>query len=264
MAFEELKQRQSVVWGAAPFEQLVYQIAGMHDDLVARLAPQPGERFLDVGTGTGEVAFRAAEAGADVAGVDLAPGLVETAERMAAERGLDIDFRVGDCERLELPDASFDVVASSVGVMFAPDHAATASELARVTAPGGRLGLTTWKADTGVHDMFKVMAQFMPPPPPGAGSPFDWGRETHVRELLGDAFELEIVEGDAPQTGETGESVWHEFETTYGPSKVLADSLEPERREELRRAAAEFFEGFRRDAGIHQPRTYFVILGRRR
>src|SRR2546423_10729369 len=144
----------------------------MHDGRVGRLDPKPGQPGLGVATGTGEVAFRAAEAGADVTASDLAPDLIETAKRIAAERGLGIDFHVADCERLPYDDASFDVVSSAVGVMFAPDHRASARELARVCRPGGRIGLTTWKAGTGVHDMFKVMAPFQPTPPPGGGRPF--------------------------------------------------------------------------------------------
>ena len=136
MAFEELKERQGVMWGSAPFENYVW-LAEMHDDLVERLDPKPGERWLDVATGTGEVAFRAAEAGAEVTASDLASDLIETAKQLGAERGLDIDFHVADCERLPYEDASFDVVSSTVGIMFSPDHSASARELARVTRPGG-------------------------------------------------------------------------------------------------------------------------------
>jgi SAM-dependent methyltransferase len=264
MAFEELKERQGVMWGSAPFENYVHWLAEMHDDLVERLDPEPGERWLDVATGTGEVAFRAAEAGADVTASDLAPELIETAKRIGADRGLDIDFHVADCERLPYEDASFDVVSSAVGVMFAPDHRAAAGELARVTRPGGRIGLTNWKAETGVHDMFKAMSPFQPAPPPGVGSPFDWGREERVRELLGDAFDLDFVERDCPQTGESGEWVWQAFLDTYGPSRVLSSSLEPERRAELARTMADFFEQYRDGDGIHQPRAYYVVLGTRR
>src|SRR5919108_3018362 len=139
MAFEDLKQRQGVMWGSAPFENYVHWLAEMHDDLVERLDPQPGERWLDVATGTGEVAFRAAEAGADVTGSDLAPALIETAKRLAAERGLEIDFHVADCEQLPYDDASFDVVSSAVGVMFSPDHRPPAGEVARVCPPRGRV-----------------------------------------------------------------------------------------------------------------------------
>ena len=85
-----------------------------------------------------------APSGATVVGIDLAPGLIETAKERAAERGLDIDYRVGDCEQLEDPDASYDAVGSSVGIMFAPHHAAAASELARITKPGGRIALANW------------------------------------------------------------------------------------------------------------------------
>jgi hypothetical protein len=136
-----------------------------------------------------------------------------------------------------------------------------------VTRPGGRIGLTNWKADNGVHDMFKVMAPFQPAPPPGVGSPFDWGREEHVRELLGEAFDLDFVERDYPQTGETGESgewVWQAFLDTYGPSRALSSSLEPERRAELAAAMASFFEQYRDGDGIHQPRPYYAVLGTRR
>jgi SAM-dependent methyltransferase len=263
MAFEELKERQGVIWGSGPFENYVW-LAEMHDDLVERLDPQPGERWLDVATGTGEVAFRAAEAGAEVTASDLAPALIETAKRLGAERGLEIDFHVADCERMPYEDARFDVVSSAVGVMFSPDHRAAAGELARVCRPGGRIGLTNWKAETGVHDMFKAMAPFQPAPPPGVGSPFDWGREEHVHELLGEAFDLDFVVPGCPQTGASGAWVWQAFLDNYGPSRALSSSLEPERRAELARTMADFFEQCRDGDGIHQPRSYYVVLGTRR
>jgi ubiquinone/menaquinone biosynthesis C-methylase UbiE len=264
MAFEELKQRQGVMWGSAPFEEIARQIAVMHNDLVARLDPQPGQRWLDLGTGTGEVAFRAARAGAQVTASDLSPELIDTAKRQAAEQGLEIDFAVVDAEKTPYEDASFDVVSSSVGVIFAPDHRAIAGELARVTRPGGRIGLTAWRAEAGVGAMFVAMKPFQPPPPEGAGSPFQWGDESYVERLLGDAFELEFHEGDSPQTGDSGEQIWNDYVSWYGPSRTLHDSLGPERQAELNRTMAEFFERFRGEDGIHQSRPYIVILGTRR
>jgi ubiquinone/menaquinone biosynthesis C-methylase UbiE len=118
--------------------------------------------------------------------------LIETAKERAEEKGLDIDYRVGDAERLDLPDASFEKVSSTLGIMFAPDHEAAARELARVTAPGGRIALANWTPTGGLGRMFKVMAPYQPAPPPS--SPFDWGAEPRVRELLDDDFELEIEE----------------------------------------------------------------------
>jgi SAM-dependent methyltransferase len=264
VAFEQLKERQSVMWGSAPFTQIEDGIAAMHEELVAQLAPAPGERWLDLGSGTGAVAMRAARAGADVVGSDLAPELIKTATRRAEEEGLDVRFEVADCEALPYDDASFDVVSSSVGVIFAPDHQAVASELARVTRPGGRLGLTAWRADSGVGQMFQAMRPFQPPPPEGAGSPFQWGAEDYATTMLGDAFDLRFVDENAPDHGETGEAMWDLFAADYGPSYTLASSLEPERRAELDRTMSEFFESFREGDRIVQPRRYLLILGTRR
>jgi ubiquinone/menaquinone biosynthesis C-methylase UbiE len=144
MAHEALKERQSVMWGKAPFVSIAETISDLHSAVVEALNPGPGNRVLDVGCGTGGVAEIAATSGADVVGVDLAPGLIEIAKARAADRGLSVDYRVGDCENLDLADASFDLVGSSVGIMFAPDHEASASELARVTRRGGRIALANW------------------------------------------------------------------------------------------------------------------------
>ncbi len=265
MAFEELKARQSVMWGSGPFEEIEATIADMHDALVEHLGPRAGERWLDVACGTGAVAMRAATAGADVTGVDLSPDLIETARRRAEAAGLTVAFDVGDCERLPYNDAAFDVVASSVGVMFAPDHAASARELARVCRPGGRLGLTAWRPEGGIGELFRVLRPFQPPAPEGVGNPFDWGREERVRELLGDAFELEFERGVSHLRVPSGEDYWQLFSSSYGPTKTLADSLEPDRREEFHRSWVEFFEtNYRRDGQIDHDREYLLVLGTRR
>src|SRR5687768_12840387 len=134
--FEELKAKQSVMWGNGPYERITDLLTESQEGLVAALKPQAGERWLDVATGTGAVARMAARAGAEVTGLDLAPDLIETARRQTEAEGLSIHFDVGDAEALPYEDGSFDVVVSTFGVMFAPDHAAVARELARVTRPG--------------------------------------------------------------------------------------------------------------------------------
>ncbi|MEU7892460.1 class I SAM-dependent methyltransferase [Nonomuraea sp. NPDC049152] len=264
MGFEEFKKRQSVVWGTGPYERLPEHYQPLLDHVARALEAAPGERVLDVGTGTGALATLLARTGAEVTGVDLAPALIETARRLAADEGLDIGYDVGDAERLPYEDASFDGVASSVGSIFAPDHAAVARELARVCRPGGRLALGVWSDERGVVDMFNVMRPFMPPTPPGVGSPFQWGSREYVEQRLGGDFELRFEDGDAPQTAESGEEVWELFSTVYGPTRTLAESLEPDRREELRRAFVEFYEGYRTADGVRQPRPYLVAIGIRR
>ena len=264
MAFEELKQRQAVMWGNGPFERIGATGTIAYDDLVDRLAPEPGERWLDIACGTGAIAFRAAKRGAEVTGVDLAPALVERARELAAEEGLDVRLDVGDCEQLPYGNADFDVVSSSFGAMFAPDHKRVAHELGRACRPGGRLGLLTWRPDSGVGLMFKTLQQFQPPPPEGAGAPLAWGEEAHLEDLLKSEFELEFSEGDAALDAESGQEVWELFSTSFGPVKTLNEALEGERRDEYEKAFVDFHESFRTNGGIHVPRKYLLTIGRRR
>jgi SAM-dependent methyltransferase len=266
MAFEELKQRQSAMWGAGPFERVEATITELHDAVFEQLSPYAdGASWLDVACGTGGLALRAARAGADVTGVDLAPVLIETASERASAEGVSVDFRVGDCERLDgIDDASFDLVSSTVGVMFAPDHEASARQLARVSKPGGRLCLANWTLEGGIGQMFGMMRPFQPPPPEGAGSPFAWGDPGHVEQLLGEAFELEFEKRVSTIEFDSGEAYWQLMVESYGPTKTLADSL-GDRREELHRAWVDFFEDrYSHDGHIEHDREFLLTTGTRR
>jgi ubiquinone/menaquinone biosynthesis C-methylase UbiE len=264
VAFEELKQRQGAMWGSGPFELIEEGIAEMHTDLVTRLAPRAGEAWLDVGCGTGGISERAARAGANVTGVDLAPALVETAKRRAGEHGVDVAYEVGDAEQLRFGDASFDVVSSSVGAIFAPDHAAVARELGRVTRPGGRIGLTAWRPDGRIGDFFRTLAPFQPAPPSGAGNPLAWGRPEHALELLGDDFDLEFHDGTSVHEAESSEASWELFSTAFGPIVTALERLPADEAENLHQAYIGLLDEDRVEDGVRQERTYTVILGRRR
>jgi ubiquinone/menaquinone biosynthesis C-methylase UbiE len=264
VAFEELTTRHSQVWSSAPFEQIAEIITEMHVALVERLAPQAGEQWLDLGCGTGDVAFHAAREGAVVTGSDLSPTLIETARQQAAERGRDLTLEVADCQALPYADASYDVVSSSVGVIFAPDHARVAAELARVCKPGGRLGITAWRRDSGVGDIFAGMSKFMPPPPEGAGSPFQWGDEAYVEKMLGDAYELSFEELDTRHEDDDPAAMWDLFRTSYGPSHVLWNSLDEDRRQELDETMTAVFEAHRSGDAISMERRYIVVTGVRK
>jgi SAM-dependent methyltransferase len=262
MAFEDLKQRQSVMWGNGPYQRITETITDIHELVLERLDLQEGERLLDLACGTGAVAERAAAAGADVTGIDLAPALIDTACERAETLGLEIDYTVGDAENLDVPDASFDKVASACGIMFAPDQDAVARELARVTRPGGRIALANWTPTGGLAKMFSVMAPYQPAPPPS--NPFAWGDEQHVNELLGNDFELQLAEHVSTLRVPSGEDYWELFSTCYGPTKTLADSL-GERRVDLHRDWVEFFESnYRENGGIVHTREYLLVLGTRR
>jgi len=264
MAFEELKAKQSVMWGNGPYERVSENLKIAHDHLFRAVPPNEGERWLDLATGTGEIARPAARAGAQVTGLDLAPELIDTARRRASDEGVEVSFEVGDAEALPYEDGSFDTVTSTFGVMFAPDHAAVARELGRVCRPGGRLALLTWDSERGVAEFFKIMAAYQPPRPEGVGNPFDWGDREHVTELLGDAFELRFEEGDCPQPGSSSEEVWELFATSYGPTKTLVDGLDEDRRAALHSDWLAYFDQFSSGGGVSQPRPYLLVLGTRR
>jgi SAM-dependent methyltransferase len=263
--FEQLKERHAVVWSSGPYQGVTETITDVHEVLVDRLDPQAGQRLLDLACGTGAVAERAAATGAEVVGIDIAPGLIEQAKERAEARGLEIDYRVGDAEALDLDDGSFELVASSFGVMFAPDHEAVARELARVTGPGGRIALACWAPDSAMAEVFAVMRPFQPAPPPeGARNPFEFGGEDYVTGLLGDDFDLQLERKASVLRAGSGEEVWELFSTEYGPTKVLAESLDDERREELHRNFVDLHEASRQDGGIVFSRTYQLILGTRK
>jgi SAM-dependent methyltransferase len=242
------------LWSGGEYELVAERFAEIHDGLVRRLAPARGERWLDVATGTGEVALRAAEAGAAVTGLDIAPRLLEQARARSSE----VEWVEGDAEQLPFEDAAFDIVSSSFGVIFAPNQKTAAAELARVCR--GRLGLTTWRPNTGPHAVYAAFGGA----DPLDGSPDDWGREEHVHELLGNDFELEFEEQVWLLEGETPESLWELMSVGAPPVKAFYDALEPGRRQEFRQAMLDHWSQFRIDKGISEPRRYLVITGRRR
>ena len=236
----------------------------VHETLVEALEPLAGERLLDVATGTGAVALRAAASGATVTGLDLSRIGAGRAGEGRGSRSRDDVRRRRDAEALPFADAAFDVTCSAIGTQFAPDHAAVARELARVTRPGGRLGLACWTPENGVAAMFAAMRPYMPPAPEGVGNIFDWGRPEHAESLLGDDFELRTSMRETVLHAPSGEELWELFVGAYGPTKTLAESLEPERRDELHRDFVAFFEGYRDGDEIVQARPYLLILGTRR
>ncbi len=260
-------ERPAAVWstGGKDYDDISRGIADSIEHCVLRLDPQPGERILDLSTGTGWTSRVVARRGATVIGVDIASGLLDAARAKAAAEGLSIDYRIGDAENLPFDDGTFDAVVSTCGVMFASRPEAAAGELARVCRKGGRIALTTWLSDSNLFKMFEVMKRYMPAPPtPAPRSPFEWGRTERIRELLGSAFELRFEKGVSYYREPSGEAAWNTFSTGYGPTRSLTASLDPERREALRNDFTAFHDGFRTELGICVPREYWLTIGLRR
>ncbi len=160
-------EKSGATWGSggAEYDLISEAIADSTEHLLNRLGVRPGERALDLATGTGWTARRLAQKGAKVTALDIGEGVVEAAKRLARQTNLDIEFAVGDAEGTDLPSGAFDVIASTCGVMFASRPEAVARELARLCRPGGRIGLTTWPPTSTLAQMFQMMRPYMPPPP---------------------------------------------------------------------------------------------------
>jgi SAM-dependent methyltransferase len=256
-------QRAAATWGSGgrDYDRISEFVSDALTHLVNRLVPQSGERFLDVATGTGWTARLLSARGAIVTGIDIGAGVIEAAKALAP----DIDFRVGDAEALPFEDASFDAVTSTFGVMFVAQPEIAAREMARVCRKGGRLGLATWVPEGTVTGIFQTMRPYMPPPPVNPPpSPFECGRLERIRELLGNAFELRFEAGTTTLRMPNGESVWELFVNGYGPTKTLAASIDPERREQLKQDFIAFHERYRKGLGIAMPRDYLVTIGYRK
>jgi SAM-dependent methyltransferase len=256
--------RPAAVWssGGKDYDRISRGIADSIEHCILRLDPRPGERILDLATGTGWTSRLVARRGARVVGVDIAADLVDAARATADAEALPIEYQLGDAEGLPFEDGSFDAVVSTYGVMFATRPEAAAGELARVCRRGGRIALTTWVSDGNVHKMFEVMRRYMPPPPsPAPRSPFDWGRTERIGELLGRAFELRFEKGVSFYREPSPAAAWDTFSTGYGPTRTLAGSLDPDRRDALRRDFVAFHAGFPAELGICVPREYWLTVG---
>jgi len=211
----------SEVWSAGTYERFAARLAPVQDELVRELAIAEGDEVLDLATGTGEVAVRAAKLGAKVSALDIAAPMLEKAKANAAAAGAEIAFTLGDVEYLPHEDASFDVVVSNFGLIFAPDHANVAAELARVVRPGGRLGFSAWKPNAKLGELYR---RFTEEPIEGR-EVYEWGREDHVEDMLGEDFELEYEDGTLMLEAESGEEIWKLFSESAPPVVAIVARL---------------------------------------
>ncbi len=251
----------SEVWSEGTYERLAARFGPVQDQLVEVLRVEPGDRVLDLATGTGDVAIRAARRGATVTGLDFTEPMLGKARQRAAEEGVEIAFDLGDVEYLPYDDASFDVVSSNFGLIFAADHANVASELARISRPGGRVGFTAWKPNPKLGELYR---RFTEEPIEGR-EVYEWGREDHVEDMLGSDFELEFEDGTLWLDADSGEEIWRLFSESAPPIIALIKRLDAQQLEEFHAAFVELYESYRTpEGGVRAPRRYLLVLGTRK
>lgn len=231
----DLKSRLKATWMSGDYAHFASFLEPGALEYLARLEAGHGVLMLDVGCGAGQIAIPAARAGAQVTGIDIASNLVEHARKRAAQEGLTIRFDEGDAEQLPYPDASFELVVSLIGAMFAPRPDLVAAELLRVCRPGGRIAMANWTPEGHVGQMFKIIASHVAPSPLMV-SPLKWGDEETVRQRLGPgAAKLNVVRRTYPMRYPFPPAEVAEFFFTYyGPTLRALAALDPDGQARLR------------------------------
>lgn len=216
-----LKSRHRAMWASGDYPAMVQTwLTPLGAQLVQACQLGPGQDVLDVAAGTGNAAIPAARTGARVTASDLTPELLEAGRASVAGEPLRLQWTVADAERLPFADASFDVVMSCIGAMFAPNHQQVADELHRVCRPGGTIGLLSWTPEGAIGGLFRTMKPFAPAPPPSAQPAPLWGSEEHVRALFGDRVRFDVLDRRHLEVTafESPTAFARHFAASYGPA----------------------------------------------
>jgi ubiquinone/menaquinone biosynthesis C-methylase UbiE len=261
-----IKDRQQKTWTSGNYARIGNTLVIMGELLCEAVDVRPGDKVLDVATGSGNAAISAARRFCEVTGIDYVPDLIEHARKRAEVEGLQIAFEVGDAEDLPYPDASFDVVLSTLGVMFAPDQEKTAEELLRTCRPGGKIGLANWTPDGFIGNMFRILGKHVPPPP-GIKPPPLWGTEERLRELLGEGVaSLEVTKRSYTWRYPSAGHFVEYFRTYYGPTLKAFESLDADGQEALAKDLEELLEKWNTsgEATLIVPSDYLEAVAVRR
>lgn len=191
--FAAIKTRQQAMWASGDFAVIGTTLQLVGESLTEAVELYAGQRVLDVACGNGNASLAAARRFANVTGLDYVPALLARAEARARAEGVHLTLIEGDAEAMPFDEASFDVVLSTFGVMFAPDHQRAARELSRVVVPDGKIGLASWTAEGFIGKLLKCVGKYVPPVP-GVASPALWGSESHLSRLFEGTARVERAE----------------------------------------------------------------------
>lgn len=261
-----IKDRQQKTWTSGNYSRIGNTLVIMGELLCEAVDVHAGDKVLDVATGSGNTAISAARRFCDTTGIDYVPELIEDARKRAEVEGMEITFDVGDAEDLPYPDASFDVVLSTLGVMFAPNQEKVAEELLRICRPGGKIGLANWTPEGFIGHMFRTLGKHVPPPP-GIKPPPLWGTEERLQELLGEGVaSLEVTQRSYKFRYPSAGHLIEYFRSYYGPTLKAFESLDPAGQEALAEDLKQLLEHWNTsgDATLIVPSDYLEVVAVRR
>jgi len=224
-----VKTRQQAAWSTGNYAVVGTTLQIVGENLCEALDVRAGSRVLDVAAGNGNATLAAARRWCDVTSTDYVSSLLESGRARAHAEGHTIQFQEADAENLPFPDASFDVVMSTFGVMFTPNQDKSASELARVCKPGGKIGLANWTPESFIGQLFKTIGRYIPPAP-GVKSPGLWGTKARLEELFGKTVQEIRTTGREFTFRYRSPTHWIEvFRTYYGPMNKTFGALDAEK-----------------------------------
>lgn len=263
---EALKKRQQAAWSSGDYAVIGTTLQLVGEQLAEACDLLADERVLDVAAGNGNASLAAARRGAQVTSTDYVGSLLERGAERARAEGLEIAFQVADVEALPFDDARFDAVLSTFGVMFAPDHAKSAAEMARVCRPGGRIGMANWTPEGFIGHLFKVLGKHLPPPA-GAQPPSLWGVESHLHSLFGErAASIAVTRRMFNFRYRSAAHFIDVFRTWYGPVHKAFAALPTEGAAALEKDLTELLNRLNRagSRALVVPSEYLEIVVTRR
>jgi ubiquinone/menaquinone biosynthesis C-methylase UbiE len=244
--FQTVTKRQQTTWATGDFNVIAAQTMAVAEDLCRAVDPHPTQAVLDVACGSGNVALVAARRYCVVTGIDYVPALVERAKLRAKAEGPSVDFKVADAQALPFPDASFDVVASVFGVMFAPDQEKAAGELLRVARRGGKIAIASWMPEGFGGDFFRANSKYLPPPP-GLKPGVRWGTDPGLSELLGSGTSsIKTERRTFMQYYPSVEHAFEVFKAYFGPTSTAYAAADDAGRANLKKDICDVFSRYNR------------------
>jgi SAM-dependent methyltransferase len=261
-----VKTRQQGAWSSGDYAVVGTTLQIVGEQLCETLDLRAGQKVLDVAAGNGNATLAAARRGCDVVSTDYVPSLLERGRARAAAEGFNIDFRQADAEALPFADATFDVVASTFGVMFTPNQERAAAEMVRVCRPSGKIGLANWTPDGFIGQLFKTIGKHLPPPA-GVKSPALWGTSARLTELFGPAAaSIAIKERDFVFRYKSAQHWLDVFRTYYGPVLKAFEALPQQAQTSLAVDLIALVGQFNRsgDNSMVVPSAYLEIVVTRR
>ena len=256
-----IKSRQQVAWSSGDYAMIGTTLQIVGEMLCEAVDLRSNQRVLDVAAGNGNATLAAARRFADVVSTDYLGALLDRGRERAEADRLPVTFQEADAEALPFPDASFDVVLSTFGVMFTPNQAQAANELRRVCRPGGKIGMANWTPESFIGNVFKIIGKYVPPVP-GMKSSALWGSKAHLYTLFGSKAVVAVESKNFVFRYKSPKHWVEIFRSYYGPIVKAFAAIDPEAREALEADLYALLDKFNvvQDGTLVVPSEYLEVV----